>query len=110
MPIVPKELYYYVGEKPPALPCRYEDKDGVLDASISGATLTAKCSIDGGTEFDVACDNTAGDGTFTIGWAVGVTASSFAAEGTMRIDVEVDDTVRVWYMPRFTLAIRDRTA
>lgn len=101
------KTYYYVGEKPPALPCRYEDEDGVLDASIAGATLTAKCRIDAGTEADVSCTN-AGDGTFTINWATGANPSSFTAAGVMRIDIEVDDTTRVWFMPRFSLNVIDR--
>jgi hypothetical protein len=107
--MMPKSLYYWVGEKPPALPCRYEDEDGVLDASIAGATLTAKGRVGENAEFDVACTNT-GDGTFTIGWATGVSASSFAHAGTMRIDIEVDDGTRVWFMPRWSIPIRDRAA
>lgn len=106
--MAPKKLYYYIGEKPPALPCRYEDENRVLDASIAGGTLVAKCSVGENAEFDVACNNSVGDGTFTIGWATGATASSFVHAGAMRIDIEVNDGTRAWFMPRFSIPVRDR--
>lgn len=108
MPVVPKHLYYYVGEKPPALPCEYKDEDGVLVSTpLNGATLTAKCSVDGGAEFDVDCTND-NDGNFTINFATGVDPSSFATEGMLRIDVEVDNSPQLWFLPRFSLPIRTR--
>jgi hypothetical protein len=105
MPVVSSETYYYVGEKPPPLPCRYQTDKGALINSIAGATLTAKCKTDGATEFDVACTNS-GDGTFTINW--GTSTSSFAVAGSMRIDIQVSDGTRVWYMPRFSLPVYNR--
>jgi len=107
---LPKNMYYWVGEKPPPLPCRYEDDDGTLITSISGASLTAKILIDRveSVERDVDCTNN-DDGTFTIDWAIGADPSSFTGEGIMRVDVEVDDGTRVWYMPRFTIPVKERT-
>lgn len=112
MPVVPKELYYYIGEKPPNLPCRYEDEDGNLDNSIAGATLVAKCKVGENTEFDVPIDNSAGDGTFLIQWVTGAAnPSSFVHAGKMRIDIEVDVSAatQVWFMPRFSISVRDRS-
>jgi len=105
MSVIPRELYYFVGEKPPALPCRYETDAGVLIDSISGATLTAKCKVDEEDEFTATCTN-ADDGTFTIDWATGT--SSFAAAGAMRIDVLVAVGDYTWYMPRFSIPIKAR--
>jgi len=106
---VPENLFFWVGEKPTATPCRYEDLDGALIASIAGATLTAQCKIDTetGAEVAVTCTNT-GDGTFTINWAKGVTASNFTKAGSMRIDVKVVQGDYTWYMDRFSIPIRDR--
>jgi len=107
MPVVPKNLYYYVGEKPPPLPCRYQDDAGDLITSISGTTLVAKCKLgSGGTPFDVSCTNN-DDGTFTIDWPTGT--SAFAAKGSLKIDIEVTDTPRLWYMNRFSIEIKDRS-
>jgi hypothetical protein len=105
MIMVPRELFYYVGEKPPPLPCRYETNEGVLIASIAGATLTANCKLDGGTAFDVTCTNV-GDGTFTINW--NTTTSSFVAKGSLRVDVKVVSGAYTWYMPRFSIPIKER--
>lgn len=105
MPIVPNDLYYFVGEKPPPLLCRYETKEGVLITSIAGATLAARCKLDSGVEFDVACTNT-GDGTFTINWGTGT--SSFVAKGALRVDVKVVAGSYEWYMPRFSIPIKER--
>ena len=102
---VPPELFYYVGEKPPALPWRYEDKDGTLIATISGADIVAKCKVDENDEFDVTCTNT-GDGTGTVDWATGT--SSFEHAGIMKIDMEIDDGTRVWFMPRFSIPVKTR--
>jgi len=104
MTMVPPDLYYIVGEKPPALPCRYETKEGVLIASIAGATLTANCKIDNETAFDVTCTNT-GDGSFTINWGTGT--SSFAKKGSMRIRVKVVQGAYTWYMPAFSIPIKE---
>jgi len=111
---IPEGLYYWHGEKPPPLPFEYVNEQGDLITSISGATLTAKTSIDGAAEADVDCTND-GDGTGTIDWPTGGDASAFALadgvnEGVMRIDIEVDEgTGTVWYLPRFTLPILRRT-
>ena len=105
MPKVPSDLYYLVGEKPPPLPLGYYDKVNELVTSIASATLTAKCSVDGGTEFDVSCVNN-DDGTFTIGWSS--VTSDFVTAGSMRIDIEVDDGTRVWFMPRFSVPVKAR--
>lgn len=105
MPQVPSELFYYVGEKPPALPCGYYDDNDNLITSIAGATLTAKCKIDEAAEADVSCTNN-DDGTFTIDWST--VTSDFMSAGVMRIDIEVDDGTRVWYMLRFSLPVRTR--
>lgn len=105
MSIVPRELYYYVLEKPPALTCRYETKEGALVTSIVGATLHAECKIDGETEFEVDCTNT-GDGTFTINWPTDT--SRFAVKGSMRVDIKVAQGAYVWYMPRFSIPIKER--
>jgi len=102
---VPTSLYYYIGETPPALPWRYEDEDGTLISSITGATITAKCKVDDNAEFDVICTNT-GDGSGTIDWDT--TTSEFAHEGVMQIDMEVDDGTRVWFMMRFSIPIKTR--
>ena len=104
MTMTPPNLYYYVGEKPPALPCRYETKEGVLITSISGATLTAKCKLDSATEFDVTCTNP-GDGTFTINWGTGT--SSFAAKGSLRVRVKVVSGSYTWYMPAFSIPVKE---
>lgn len=101
----PSDLFYYVGEKPPPLPCRYEDEDGTLITSISGATLTAKCKVDENTEFDVTCTNS-GTGEFTIDWDTAT--SSFAHAGMMKIDIEVAASPRLWFMPRFQIEILTR--
>jgi len=103
---VPKGLFYYVGEKPPALTLYYRDESGALITTIAGATLTAKCQLgDSGTEFDVGCTNT-GDGSFTIDWPAGT--SSFVATGALRVDIQVEQGAYVWYMPRFAIEIRER--
>ena len=109
---IPDGLYYLHGETPPALPCRYEDKEGDLITSISGATIAAKISIDGATEASVSCTNN-DDGTFDIDWPTGTSAFALATGvdlGTMRVDIEVDQGGGiVWYMPRFSLPIKRRT-
>jgi len=102
---VPEDLYYYTGEKPPPLPCRYEDDDGVLITSIAGTVLAAKCSIDGAAETSVTCTNN-DNGTFTIDW--NTTTSDFTVAGSMKIDVLVTDSPREWYMNRFSIPVRER--
>lgn len=106
---LPENLFYWVGEKPPALPCRYEDENGDLIASIAGATLTAMCKIDTetGAEVSVPCTN-AGDGTFTINWASGANPSTFTKEGAMRIDVKIVQGDYTWYLDRFSIPIKER--
>jgi len=109
---IPDGLFYYHGEKPPPLPCQYVDQAGDLITSISGATLTAKISVDEATESDVTCTNN-DDGTFTIDWDT--VTSDFALAtginlGSMRVDIEVDQGGGiVWYMPRFSIPIKRRT-
>lgn len=105
MSTIPKEMYYYVGEKPPALPCRYEDDKGNLITSIEGATLTAKCKIDEAAETSVTCTN-ADDGTFTIDWST--VTSDFTAAGAMRIDILVAVGAYEWYLTRFSIPIKTR--
>lgn len=105
MSIIPRELYYYVGEKPPALPCQYETDAGIPIISIAGATLTAKCKVDEAAEFNVTCTN-ADDGTFTINWST--VTSSFAVAGAMRIGVLVALGDYEWYMPLFSIPIKAR--
>ena len=102
---IPASLFYYVGEKPPKLPWNYEDEDGTLINSISGATITAKCKVDDNDEFEVTCTNS-DDGSGTLDWATDT--SSFAHAGVMQIDLEVDDSTRVWFMPRFSITIKTR--
>ncbi len=105
-----EELYYWEGEKPPALPVRYEDDDGNLVTTIAGATLTAKTSIDGADEVDVAMTNN-DDGTATINWPTGTSVFVLTRnkDGTMRIDIEVVDGSYEWFLPRFTLPVKRRT-
>ena len=110
--IVPEGLYYWTGEKPPPLPWRYEDEANDLISSISGATITAKCKTDDGSEADVACTNT-GDGSGTIDWDTSTSDFALAAgvtEGRMRIDLEVDEGGGVvWHLPRFSIPVLSRT-
>jgi hypothetical protein len=108
-----EDLYYYNGEKPPALTVEYRDDDGDLLTSIAGATLSAKTSIDGASEVSVGATNN-GDGTLTIDWPRDPSASVFVLAsgvetGIMRIDIEVDDGSGPWYLPRFSLPIKRRT-
>ena len=107
---VPKDLFYYVGEKPPSLPCDYVNKNNVIITdAFDGATLVALCKIDAATEFSVPCTNPA-TGSFTIDFATGANPSSFAAAGSMRIDVKVTDGgTHEWHLPRFSFEIRPRT-
>lgn len=106
---IPENLFYWAGEKPTPFPCRYEDENGVLITSIAGATLTALCKIDTetGAEVAVTCTN-AGDGTFTVNWAKGASASTFTKAGTMRVDVKVVQGDYIWYMDRFSIPIKER--
>ena len=106
---IPKDLFYYVGEKPPSLPCEYVDRNkAILTSAFDGATLVALCSLDGGTEFTVTCTNPQ-DGTFTVDWPTGGSDSAFTAKGGLRIDVKVTDGTHTWYLPRFTVEIRARS-
>lgn len=108
MSTVLNELFYYVGEKPPALNCGYYADDGtLLPAPLAGAALVACCRVDAATEFNVTCTN-AGDGTFTVDWPTGT--SAFAAAGTMRVDVRVTVGAYVWYLPRFSIPVISRDA
>ena len=105
--------YYYVGEYPPALTCRYLDENNVLDTSIANATLTALVLIDSetGSERSVSCTNN-DDGTFTIDWETTLTNDSdFPSSGMMRVDVKVEPSGGAgrWYMDRFSIPVKDRT-
>ena len=105
------DLYYWEGEKPPALNIRYEDNNGVLITTISGATLAAKCKIDAQSEFSETMTNN-DDGTMTIDW--NTTTSRFdldtsTIDGIIRIDVEVTQGSNVWFLPRFSLPVKKRT-
>jgi hypothetical protein len=109
---VPGDLFYYEGEKPPPLPCRYEDDDGALITSIAGTTIAAlvKCDKDATAEATVTCTNN-DDGTFTIDWPTGTSAfalDSGEVEGSMKVDIRVTDSPRVWYMDRFSFPIKAR--
>lgn len=88
---------FYVGEKPPPTTCRYEDENGDLITSISGATITAKTSINGGSVVDVSCSNN-DDGTFTIDWPAGASDSVFAEAGTMKIKILIEQTDYSYYL------------
>lgn len=79
---------YYVGEKPPPTTVRYEDENGDLISSISGATITAITSINGAANVIVSCSNN-GDGTFTIDWPSGADDSVFTEAGTMKIQFNI---------------------
>jgi hypothetical protein len=104
-----EHIYYWEGEKPPPLEVRYEDDDGDLITTISGATLTAKASIDGAAETSIDMTNN-NDGTMTINWDT--TTSDFALagdqDGTMTIDILVEDAPRSWYLPRFSIPVKKR--
>lgn len=103
MPIIPDRLKYVVGEKPPALPCGYYDKDDVLDDSIASATLTAMTWINSASSpTNITCTNN-DDGTFTIDWST--VTSDFTEAGTMKVRINVDDGTRSWYMDAFSLEI-----
>lgn len=109
---VPRDLFYYVGEKPPPLPCRYEDDDGNLITSIAGNTLKALCTCDKDAtgEQEIACTNN-GDGTFTIDWPTGTSAFALDTgeeEGSMKVDIRVTDTPRQWFMDRFSFPVKAR--
>jgi len=105
-----EDLYYWEGEKPPPLLIRYEDDNGELITTISGATLTAKTSIDGAAEVDVDMTNN-DDGTATIDWPTGTSVFALAGDknGIMRIDVEVADSPLEWFLPRFAVPVKKRT-
>ena len=106
MVVIPVE-YFYVGEKPPPTNCRYVDAVGDLITDISGATLTAKTSIDDGANVDVSCTN-ADDGTFTIDWPDGASPSVFTASGSMRIKIHVSHGDLDYYLkPELVVKIRD---
>lgn len=96
--IVPNELFFYVGEKPPATLCEYVDKNKALvSASISGATLTAQTWINDGAQVDQSCTNN-DDGTFQIDWPVDTDPSAFTVAGAMKIRIKVVNGVYTWYM------------
>lgn len=102
---------YFVGEYPPALACEYVDKDGVLDTSISGATLTALVLVDDGTDTErtLTCTND-DDGNFTIDFETNTgNDSDFPVAGVMRVDVKVvPSSGGLWYMPRFSIPVISR--
>jgi len=104
------DLYYWEGEKPPPLTVNYEDDNGVLITTISGATLSAKTSIDGATEVAVGATNN-DDGTLTIDWPTGTSAFVLAgtADGIMMVDIEVTQAPLVWFLPRFSIPVKKRT-
>lgn len=104
------DLYFWEGEIPDPTTFRYEDKDGKLITSIAGATLTAKCKIDSATEFDVSCTNN-GDGTGTVDWP---DPSKFvlvspAIRSEMRVDIQVVQAPKTWFLPRWTAPIKKRS-
>lgn len=106
MTIVPVE-YFYVGEKPPATPVSYVDKNTVLIASLGGATEVAKTSINGAADVDVPCTD-GGDGSFTIDWPKGASASVFTTAGTMRIRIWVIQGDYAYYLkPELMAEIRE---
>lgn len=106
---IPDDLFFYVGEKPPPTPWRYEDNDGNLDPSIAGATITLLVNIDGdaGAEQSITCTN-ADDGTGTIVWPTGTSAMKLDTgidRGTMRCDMHIVASPLDWFMDRFSLPI-----
>jgi hypothetical protein len=105
-----EHLYYWEGEKPPPLTVRYEDEDGDLITTIAGATLTAKTSIDGAANNDVDMTNN-NDGTMTIDWDNSTSDFVLAGDqdGTMVIDILVEDAPLSWYLPRFSIPVKKRT-
>jgi hypothetical protein len=104
-----EELYYWEGEKPPPLVINYEDEDGDLITTITGAALVAKTKIDTEDEADVTMTNN-DDGTMTIDWPTGTSAFTVPTgnRAAMRIDIQVTQGSNVWYIQRFTIPIRKR--
>ena len=111
MPVRSDGIFYWEGEKPRPLTIRYVDENGDLDASIAGATLVAKTKIDEAAEADVTMTNN-GDGTATIDWPTGTSVfvvTSGRSESFMRIDIQVTESPKVWFMDRFQIPVKKRT-
>lgn len=99
--------YYYVGEKPPGTPCSYVDENGDLISSLGGATEVAKTSINSAADVNVSCTD-GGDGSFTIDWPKGASASAFTAVGTMRIRIWVTQGDYAYFLkPELIVEIRE---
>lgn len=106
-----EDLIYWEGEKPPPLAVRWEDQNGNLITTISGAVLAAKTKIDEEAEVSVPMTNN-DDGTMTINWPATsvfiIPAAGGRETATMRIDIEVTQGALVWFLPRFTVPILKR--
>lgn len=105
------DLYYYEGEKPPPTPVKYEDLNGSLIASISGAALSGKVKIDEESEITIDMTNN-DDGTMTLDWDTGtsqfIIPASNDGDAVMRIDIEVTQGAAVWFLPRWSVPVRKR--
>ena len=104
-----EDLYYWEGEKPPPLAVRWEDDNGVLITSISGATLVAKAKIASAAETSIDMTNN-DDGTMTIDFDTSTSDFVLTGEkdGIMRVDIKVTDAPLEWYLPRFSIPVKKR--
>lgn len=101
------DIYYYEGEKPPELIVNYEDEDGVLDASIAGASFVAKTSIDGAANVDVPVSDK-GDGSVGVTWPTGTSRFILAGttDGLIAVLIQVTQGSNVWHLPLWSCPVK----